>query len=494
MSIGLTWALLALVIGCGDDSTGTVDTQVPTTDSPSGSDTGDTSGGDSGSPTPDSGGSADSGGETGLDRGPNLAEHALAVLLGTVPGGLAGTAATVVIDPDGDRNLLIGASLYEARGLFLTAGELNGTQSLDDVASFYSGGSGGYLGDVVDGTADLDGDGISDAVARSGDSFSVLCGAQTALVLDPVCADIVRADGNNPGSSLSILERLDAQGQAGIVIGDERSSLGDTVAGAAYIFRGPLAKETLVSGADATIYNTVYAEYAGTAVAGDGDVNGDGLSDIGLGAPGVLHESSWGGQVYLFHGPVSGLVSTADADGVHEGHFGDGQTLSFSGDLNGDGYDEVIIGSTFRFDVSDPLITVYRGGPSGPELGERGADLEIIEDSSRGTIHQGIGLADLDGDGADELGICSGFGWREHPFFFLFRGLGEGSVPLTDADVALEPSEDGDQDDQIPCHLSDGADFDGDGVGDFIVSVPESDLAGVEAGAVYLISGGGLGL
>jgi len=84
----------------------------------------------------------------------------------------------------------------------------------------------------------------------------------------------------------------------------------------------------------------------GKAVATAGDVNGDGFSDVVVGAPLFDSGQTDEGEAFLYLGSPSGLSTTAAWTGqsnIAGLHYG--STVASAGDVNGDGYADVIIGS-----------------------------------------------------------------------------------------------------------------------------------------------------
>ena len=89
----------------------------------------------------------------------------------------------------------------------------------------------------------------------------------------------------------------------------------------------------------------VSGDLFGVSVAGAGDVNGDGYADLIVGAHGNDAGALSGGRAYVYYGgpeadTVADLILTG---GVEGGNFG--VSVSGAGDLNGDGYADVIVGA-----------------------------------------------------------------------------------------------------------------------------------------------------
>ncbi len=139
----------------------------------------------------------------------------------------------------------------------------------------------------------------------------------------------------------------------------------------------------------------------GRSVAGAGDLNGDGIPDLAVGAPGVD-----AGKAFVFHGSAAGPSTTADwtsvGDGQPDAEFG--ASVAGAGDVDGDGDAELLVGAP-RFDAPAPdagQAYLYFGGPaglSGP------ADWSAGGDGGAGDLFgSSVGSAgDVDGDGYADL-------------------------------------------------------------------------------------------
>ena len=144
---------------------------------------------------------------------------------------------------------------------------------------------------------------------------------------------------------------------------------------------------------------------AGWAVGG-GDFDGDGFSDVALGARGYETSERAGGVVAIFRGGASGVELTPDRlldTGASGSDFG--MSLAAGEDLDNDGYDDLAVGARkFPFEgQAEGAAFVYLGGPSGfPELPAfTFAYGQADAEAGRPVAY----LGDLDGDGTSELGI-----------------------------------------------------------------------------------------
>jgi hypothetical protein len=214
---------------------------------------------------------------------------------------------------------------------------------------------GDYLGTSV-ASGDFDGDGFSDFLvsAYAADAGGHPAGA-VYVELGPPPPGRIRAsmadyrlNGSESGArfgwAVAGLGDVNGDGRDDIGVGADMADTAGTDAGAAYIYIGGSSYTT----PDATLTGGTAYDYAGRALQRGGDINADGYGDVLLGAPGYDYAASSAvGAAYVFYGPVaSGVVSGADA--IRYGQTaGDaiGAALSTAGDMDGDGYADFLVGS-----------------------------------------------------------------------------------------------------------------------------------------------------
>ena len=306
-----------------------------------------------------------------------------AVLLGTNFGEHAGAALLVVADQTGDGvpDLLVGAPTYNSvinRGgaVYLLAGPLTGSISLDDAEGLFTGERKAYqLGYNLTSIGDTDGDGYDDAAsgAPSDDDEASDAGAFFAL-LGPVQSGSWNATarvsgetaGDGLGSAIFGPGDVNGDGYADVLVGAPGNDTNGSSAGAVYLVDGPVdADDVLSDYASLTLLGPDDADLAGTSISA-ADLNGDGEIDFVVGAPRDTFNPG-PGQAFVVFGPQAGEVELSLADLTIEGT-ADGDRLGQSvatGDHDADGNADLLmaapLGDTGGTDFGEAFLLM--GGP-----------------------------------------------------------------------------------------------------------------------------------
>lgn len=443
----------------------------------------------------------------GLSGTHSLAE-ADAIFTGEVESDVAGKAVALVGDTDGDgrADLLVGATDQASAGTsagaaYLARGGGLGVQSLAEAdASLLGEAEHDSAGWYVGGAGDTDGDGLADVVvAALGNDSGARQGGAIYLTLGPLSGDVGLGDADAALRGTTALEYvcsiprssgdLDGDGLGDLLAGSLGNHGSDEGAGAVYVITSPISGEHAPSEFPALLGEAAL-DAAGAAIAFAGDVDGDGLGDILVGADDV-DDAEGAGRAYLALGPVSVDTSLADADATWEGVLaGDrtGYALDAVGDTDGDGLPDLMIGAWKAADGGGSVYLV-----SGTDRGVKSlADAPARIDGA-GSVGFSLSRAgDIDLDGLDdalvgvpydaEAAFSAGAAW-------LFRGPMAGALDKDDAALVLTGE---DAHDLAGFAVSGGGDTNADGLPDLLVGAIGNARGGLNAGAAFLVLGGGL--
>ncbi|MES2645135.1 MAG: MopE-related protein [Myxococcota bacterium] len=278
-------------------------------------------------------------------------------------------------------------------------------------------------------------------------------------------------EGDRAGAPVASAGDVNGDGYDDLIIGARYDDDGGTDAGAAYVVHGPISGSVALSGAAAKFIGEDRYQYAATSVAPAGDLNGDGHADLILGVPSNSEGGSGSGAAYVVYGPVSGDIDLSLADAKLFGESGDRAGCSVSaGDIDGDGVNDLIIGA--YGDNSSPGAAYVVFGPVVGDLDLSLADATFIgEDNADAAGISVASAGDVNGDGFDDVligAVEDDDGGEDAGAAYLVYGPVSGELDLSLADVKLTGAGAGDG---VGCAVAAAGDVNADGYGDLVVTM-----------------------
>jgi hypothetical protein len=408
-------------------------------------------------------------------------------LVGEDMGGQTGASVSPAGDVNGDGydDILIGAPKAAAGGTergaaYVVFGHADALpakfnlSSLDGANGFRVTGAqnGDHFGTAVSAAGDVNGDGLDDVLAGAPDATGAAAGSGLAALVYGKSTQVAAsrtyaqlspssgirftgaATGDHAGAAVSGAGDLNADGFADLAIGAPDAAGGGTERGSVYVVYGqnifsasePLAALTGTKGF--RIEGLANSDHTGTAVSSAGDLNGDGFGDLVIGAPDVQTLGVKSGAAYVLFGQP-GTEMSAVTLGTLDGGNGfrilgvnandrAGAALGSAGDVDGDGFDDLIVG----------VPSAAEGGTA------RGAAYLIF---GNGSFSGGLALENLDGiDGLKFTGVDNSH----------FAGTA----------------------------VTGAGDVNEDGYADLLIGAPGAASGGMARGSGYLVFGGPSGL
>lgn len=260
------------------------------------------------------------------------------------------------------------------------------------------------FGFSLDGSQDLNGDGVADlvvgakfagdAVSRPGKAYVYFGGTEADGVADLILSG--SSDGDQFGDTVSAAGDLNGDGNPDLAIGASRFQDGR---GIVYLYHGGA---TLDATPDAVLIGSATGSLFGRVVDGRGDFNNDGLADLLVAAPDDLVDGSRAGKVYIYEGvagatpALAGVLMAATQDSFF------GFPAKWLPDLNGDGFSDIGVGApleSVRYQ-QEGTFNIYYGGPALTTV----PAIQAIGDATRSAFGSDFALlGDVAGDARMEI-------------------------------------------------------------------------------------------
>jgi len=435
----------------------------------------------------------------------------------TYMGGSVGTAGDV--NGDGYADIIVGApgyynDLFGEGGAFIWHGSASGlgadgtTGNADWRVDSDQGGA--RMGYAVGTAGDVNGDGYADVVVGAKD-YDHGCEFEGRVYLyygsdsGPMDTPVWTVEGNQEeaglGNSVGTAGDVNGDGFSDVIVGASKYDNGQTDEGRAYVFYG--SATTPSTFLDWTAVSLQGDAHLGYAVGTAGDVNGDGYADIIVGADDYDNGQTNEGAAFVWYGSATGLgafgVPTSAAWSVEgdQAYAQLGTSVGTAGDVNGDGYADVIVGAYKHDNGQDDegRVYVYHGSATGLSTA-----VNWTAESDQASAFFGFSAAtagDVNGDGYADVVVGAenyDHGQDDEGAAFVWYGSGSGLGANGTPANADWSAESGQADAAFGISVGTAGDVNGDGFSDVIVGADDYDNGQDDEGRAFVWHGSGSGL
>lgn len=347
------------------------------------------------------------------------------------------------VNGDGYSDVIVGALLYDngstdEGAAFVYLGSATGINT--SVATILDcNQANAEMGRSVSGAGDVNGDGYGDVIvgAYNYDNVETNEGAAfvyygSAIGVGTTAAATVESNQANAlmGVSVATAGDVNGDGFSDVIVGAWSYDSGLADEGAAFVYHGSATGINTI--ATSIVESNQASAYMGFSVAGAGDVNGDGYSDVIVGAVGYDGGQTDEGAAFVYHGTTTGINTIAAAIvESNQVNVQMGLSVASAGDVNGDGYSDVIIGAIFydNGQTDEGAAFVCCGSTTGINTSP-----SAIVESNQATAYMGTSVAgagDVNGDGYSDVIVGAHFydnGATDEGIAFAFYGNKNGGL------------------------------------------------------------------
>ncbi|MBL0180900.1 MAG: FG-GAP repeat protein [Chitinophagaceae bacterium] len=272
------------------------------------------------------------------------------------------------------------------------------------------------MGASVSSAGDVNGDGYSDVVVgayfyNNGQSaegaFYVFLGSATGINTTPATMIESNIVSTQLGYSVASAGDVNGDGYSDIIVGAPLYSNGETNEGAFYIYHG--SPSGINTSPTTTVESNGISYKMGWSVASAGDINGDGYSDVIVGVAGYTNTLSGQGAAFVYYGSASGINTAvvAKIEGP-QSNIRFAWSVASAGDVNGDGYSDIIVGASLYTNLqsSEGAFFIYHGSAAGINT-----TAAAMAESNQASALLGYSVAsagDVNGDGYSDIIVGAG--------------------------------------------------------------------------------------
>lgn len=399
------------------------------------------------------------------------------------------------VNADGFSDVLVGAPFYDQGesnegAAFVYLGSVQGLSLVPTIVQ--SNQADAHLGTSLASAGDLNGDSFSDIIIGAPRYDKVYSNQGLVKI------HLGSANGVNPNTSITLLGQqmdeefgrtvacagdVEGDGFADILIASRMQGKNLLNEGVVMLFSGIPAG---INKKPASVFKSGQANsYLGQSLASAGDVDGDGFSDIVIGAHLYDHTQNNEGAIMTWHGGASGPNTVAAlSTGQPESAFG--YSVSGAGDVDGDGYDDVVVGAP-HYDngqSEEGVAFLFKGTPDG--ISKIPSNMLEADQADAGFGTSVSAAGDIDGNGYGDLIVGAMHydnGEDEEGAAFVYLGSPAGLNPVP---IQLESNKPGAW---FGCAVAHAGDLNDDGFSEIVIGAMNYSNGQSEEGALYLFPG-----